>query len=101
MIGNLRIINYGDIMCVDILLIEGNRIKIDEISLIGESDLMKKEANKKCLKSKKINDINKIPSSIIVSGMQCIEGNGKGIVIIVGEYSQKVLIKYKKNLFLI
>lgn len=47
-------------MCVDILLIEGNRIKIDEISLIGESDLMKKEANKKCLKSKKINDINKI-----------------------------------------
>ena len=93
LVGDLIIINYGDIMCADILLIEGNGIKMDESSLTGESDLMKKETYEKCLKFKnknnKINDINKIPSPIILSGTQCIEGSGKGIVIAVGEYSQK------------
>ena len=93
LVGDLIIINYGDIMCADILLIEGNGIKMDESSLTGESDLMKKEPYEKCLefinKNNKIKDINKIPSPIILSGTQCIEGSGKGIVIAVGEYSQK------------
>ena len=98
LVGDLILINYGDIMCADILLIEGSDIKMDESSLTGESELMKKESYEKCLEKKeKIDKNNKninseVPSPIILSGTHCLEGAGKGIVIAVGEYSQKGII---------
>ena len=48
LVGDLIMINYGDIMAADILLIEGNGIKMDESALTGESDAMKKEKFDKC-----------------------------------------------------
>ena len=98
LVGDLILINYGDIMCADILLIDGD-LKMDESSLTGESELMKKESYEKCLEErdkfdKNNNNINsKIPSPIILSGTHCQEGAGKGIVIAVGEFSQKGIIR--------
>ena len=91
LVGDLIIINYGDIICADILLIDGNGIKMDESALTGESDLMRKESYEKCMKifENKNNKKNEIPSPLILSGTHCIEGAGKGIIIAVGEYSQK------------
>ena len=92
LVGDLIMINYGDIMAADVLLIEGNGIKMDESALTGESDAMKKEKYEKC---KELLDRGekKLPSPLILSGTNCIEGSGKGIVIAVGEHSQKGIIK--------
>ena len=92
LVGDLIIINYGEIMAADILLIEGNSIKMDESALTGESDAMKKETYERCEEILKENN-KKVPSPLILSGTNCIEGAGKGIVIAVGEYSQKGIIR--------
>jgi Ca2+ transporting ATPase len=49
LVGDLIVVNYGDIMAADLLLVEGNGIKIDESALTGESDAMKKEPYDKCI----------------------------------------------------
>ena len=92
LVGDLIMINYGDIMVADILLIEGNGIKMDESALTGESDAMKKEKFDKCNEMLKSGE-TKLPSPLILSGTNCIEGSGKGIVIAVGEHSQKGIIR--------
>ena len=91
LVGDLIHINYGDIMPADILLIEGNNIKFDESALTGESDNVGKEVLEKCLLEKK--EGKKPHSNLILSGTNCIEGNGKGIVIAVGDHSQKGIIR--------
>ena len=92
LVGDLIMVNYGDIMAADVLLIEGNGIKMDESALTGESDAMKKEKYEKC---KELLDSGekKLPSPLILSGTNCVEGSGKGIVIAVGEHSQKGIIR--------
>ena len=92
LVGDLIMVNYGDIMAADVLLIEGNGIKMDESALTGESDAMKKEKYEKC---KELQDSGetKLPSPLILSGTNCVEGSGKGIVIAVGEHSQKGIIR--------
>ena len=92
LVGDLIMINYGDIMAADILLIEGNGIKMDESALTGESDAMKKEKFEKCVELLKKGE-TKLPSPLILSGTNCIEGSGKGIVVAVGEHSQKGIIR--------
>ena len=92
LVGDLIKIYCGDILPADILLIEGNNIKIDESSLTGESDELKKKSYEKCLEE--IESGNKKPSSnILLCGTKVIEGNGSGIVIAIGEYSQKGIIR--------
>ena len=92
LVGDLIMINYGDIMPADILLIEGNGIKMDESALTGESDSMKKEKFDRCYELYKSGE-KKLPSPLILSGTNCVEGGGKGIVIAVGEHSQKGIIR--------
>ena len=92
LVGDLIMINYGDIMPADILLIEGNGIKMDESALTGESNLVKKEKYEKCIELLKQGE-KQIPSPLILSGTYCVGGSGKGIVIAVGQHSQKGVIK--------
>ena len=94
LVGDLILINYGDIMCADIILVKGHEIKMDESALTGRTDAMKKMPYNICLEeNNKIKDKEKIPSPLILSGTNCIEGSGKGIVLAVGEYSQKGIIR--------
>ena len=92
LVGDLIMVNYGDIMAADVLLIEGNGIKMDESALTGESDAMKKEKFDRCIELRNAGE-TKLPSPLILSGTNCIEGSGKGIVIAVGEHSQKGIIR--------
>ena len=92
LVGDLIMINYGDIIPADVLLIEGNGIKMDESALTGESDAMKKECYERCIDIMNKGE-GKVPSPLILSGTFCIEGSGKGIVIAVGEHSQKGIIR--------
>ena len=92
LVGDLILINYGDIIPADILLIEGNGIKMEETVLTGESYPVKKEIFQKCEEIKKRGEKN-IPSPLIMSGTHCVEGSGKGIVLCVGEHSIKSIFR--------
>jgi Ca2+ transporting ATPase len=92
LVGDLIMVNYGDIMAADLLLIEGNGVKMDESALTGESDPMKKEPYHKCIEMLD-NGETKLPSPLILSGTNCIEGSGKAIVLAVGDHSQKGIIR--------
>ena len=60
---------------------------MDESSLTGESHLMPKDSYENCIK---INNNNMTP--IILSGTDCIEGNGKAVIICVGEKRSKSFV---------
>ena len=94
LVGDLIAVNYGDIMAADCLLVEGNGIKMDESALTGESDAMKKEPYQRCMEIKSASKgKDKVPSPLILSGTNCIEGSGKAIVLAVGDHSQKGIIR--------
>ena len=94
LVGDLIAVNYGDIMAADCLLVEGNGIKMDESALTGESDAMKKEPYQRCIEILDAsNGKDKVPSPLILSGTNCIEGSGKAIVLAVGDHSQKGIIR--------
>ena len=93
LVGDLISIMVGDILPSDIILIEGNGIKMDESSLTGESDTLRKEPYEKCILMKDENNTSKIPSPLMLSGTNCVEGTGYGIVLAVGDHSQKGIIR--------
>ena len=92
LVGDLIKINYGEILPADMLMIEGNGIKIDESSLTGESNAMTKKPYEKC--KEEMEQGNNNPSSmILLSGTNVIEGAGTAIAIAIGQHSQKGIIR--------
>ena len=49
LVGDLIKVNYGEILPADMILIEGNGMKIDESSLTGESNSVSKKVFEECL----------------------------------------------------
>ena len=92
LVGDLIKINYGEILPADILLVEGDGIKVDESSLTGESIAVKKKIFEECKKEIK-NKIKNPSSNLLLCGTNVIEGTGYGIVIAIGDYSQRGIIK--------
>ena len=91
LVGDIVNVTYGDILPADMILIEGNGIKMDESSLTGESDTVKKEIYDKCIEEKE--NGKKPHSMLLLSGTNCVEGCGKALVIAVGDHSQKGIIR--------
>ena len=91
LVGDLIKINYGEILPADMLLVEGNGIKIDESSLTGESSPVSKKIFEKCREEYENKNKN-ISSNVLLSGTKIIEGSGNAVVIAIGEYSQKGII---------
>ncbi len=92
LVGDLIRINYGEILPADLLLVEGNGIKMDESALTGESDSVSKKTYEKCREELEAGK-NKPSSMVLLSGTNVIEGTGSAIVIAVGNYSQKGIIR--------
>ena len=82
LVGDIICISLGDVIPADLLIIESNGVKIDESSLTGESKSVSKESYEKCISKKGV-------APIILAGTDCIEGNGKAVVIGVGEKSTR------------
>ena len=93
LVGDLINIQVGDILPADLILVEGNGIQIDESSLTGESKPLKKETYEKCQELIDSKITSKIPSPLMLSGTNCVEGTGYAVVLAVGDHSQKGIIK--------
>ncbi|KAM4582389.1 plasma membrane calcium-transporting ATPase 2 isoform 10-T15 [Fundulus diaphanus] len=76
-VGDIAQIKYGDLLPADGVLIQGNDLKIDESSLTGESDHVKKAADK---------------DPMLLSGTHVMEGSGRMLVTAVGVNSQTGII---------
>ncbi|XP_051975928.1 plasma membrane calcium-transporting ATPase 1b isoform X1 [Xyrauchen texanus] len=76
-VGDIAQVKYGDLLPADGLLIQGNDVKIDESSLTGESDHVKKTLDK---------------DPMLLSGTHVMEGSGKMLVTAVGVNSQTGII---------
>ncbi|XP_056091762.1 plasma membrane calcium-transporting ATPase 1a isoform X1 [Rhinichthys klamathensis goyatoka] len=76
-VGDIAQIKYGDLLPADGVLIQGNDLKIDESSLTGESDHVKKSMEK---------------DPMLLSGTHVMEGSGKMVVTAVGVNSQTGII---------
>uniref|UniRef100_A0A8C2L4S0 Calcium-transporting ATPase n=1 Tax=Cyprinus carpio TaxID=7962 RepID=A0A8C2L4S0_CYPCA len=76
-VGDIAQIKYGDLLPADGVLIQGNDLKIDESSLTGESDHVKKSMEK---------------DPLLLSGTHVMEGSGKMVVSAVGVNSQTGII---------
>ncbi|XP_066117742.1 plasma membrane calcium-transporting ATPase 4 isoform X2 [Saccopteryx bilineata] len=76
-VGDIAQIKYGDLLPTDGVLIQGNDLKIDESSLTGESDLVKKSPER---------------DPMLLSGTHVMEGSGRMVVTAVGVNSQTGII---------
>ncbi|XP_014912927.1 plasma membrane calcium-transporting ATPase 1 isoform X6 [Poecilia latipinna] len=76
-VGDVAQVKYGDLLPADGVLIQGNDLKIDESSLTGESDQVKKSLDK---------------DPMLLSGTHVMEGSGKMLVTAVGVNSQTGII---------
>ncbi|XP_071193036.1 plasma membrane calcium-transporting ATPase 2 isoform X6 [Salvelinus alpinus] len=76
-VGDIAQIKYGDLLPADGVLIQGNDLKIDESSLTGESDHVKKAADR---------------DPMLLSGTHVMEGSGRMLVTAVGVNSQTGII---------
>ncbi|KAF4079868.1 hypothetical protein AMELA_G00183240 [Ameiurus melas] len=76
-VGDIAQIKYGDLLPADGVLIQGNDLKIDESSLTGESDHVKKLLDK---------------DPMLLSGTHVMEGSGKMVVTAIGVNSQTGII---------
>uniref|UniRef100_A0A671T2I8 Calcium-transporting ATPase n=1 Tax=Sinocyclocheilus anshuiensis TaxID=1608454 RepID=A0A671T2I8_9TELE len=76
-VGDIAQVKYGDLLPADGVLIQSNVLKIDESSLTGESDHVKKTVDK---------------DPMLLSGTHVMEGSGKMLVTAVGVNSQTGII---------
>ncbi|XP_073675730.1 plasma membrane calcium-transporting ATPase 3a isoform X4 [Garra rufa] len=76
-VGDIAQVKYGDLLPADGILIQGNDLKIDESSLTGESDHVRKSSDK---------------DPMLLSGTHVMEGSGKMLVTAVGVNSQTGII---------
>ncbi|XP_029288897.1 plasma membrane calcium-transporting ATPase 4 isoform X2 [Cottoperca gobio] len=76
-VGDIAQVKYGDLLPTDGVLIQANDLKIDESSLTGESDHVKKSVDK---------------DPMLLSGTHVMEGSGKMLVTAVGVNSQTGII---------
>nr|XP_056703531.1 plasma membrane calcium-transporting ATPase 1 isoform X4 [Euleptes europaea] len=76
-VGDIAQVKYGDLLPADGVLIQGNDLKIDESSLTGESDLVKKTLDR---------------DPMLLSGTHVMEGSGRMVVTAVGINSQTGII---------
>ncbi|XP_004913960.1 plasma membrane calcium-transporting ATPase 2 isoform X10 [Xenopus tropicalis] len=76
-VGDIAQVKYGDLLPTDGIFIQGNDLKIDESSLTGESDQVRKSVDK---------------DPMLLSGTHVMEGSGRMLVTAVGVNSQTGII---------
>uniref|UniRef100_A0AC34FP68 Calcium-transporting ATPase n=1 Tax=Panagrolaimus sp. ES5 TaxID=591445 RepID=A0AC34FP68_9BILA len=76
-VGDIARVKYGDLLPADGVVIQSNDLKLDESSLTGESDLIRKSPD---------------TDPILLSGTHAMEGSGRMLITAVGVNSQTGII---------
>ncbi|XP_052285591.1 plasma membrane calcium-transporting ATPase 2-like isoform X3 [Dreissena polymorpha] len=76
-VGDICLVKYGDLLPADGVIIQSNDLKVDESSLTGESDHVKKSVDR---------------DPMLLSGTHVMEGSGKMLTTAVGVNSQTGII---------
>ncbi|XP_029292014.1 plasma membrane calcium-transporting ATPase 3b isoform X2 [Cottoperca gobio] len=76
-VGDMAQVKYGDLLPADGILVQGNDLQLDESSLTGESDHVRKSVDK---------------DPMLLSGTHVMEGSGRMLVTAVGVNSQTGII---------
>ncbi|KZS02108.1 Calcium-transporting ATPase, partial [Daphnia magna] len=76
-VGDICQVKYGDLLPADGILIQSNDLKVDESSLTGESDHVKK---------------SELTDPMLLSGTHVMEGSGRMLITAVGINSQARII---------
>lgn len=76
-VGDLCLIKYGDLVPADGIVVHASDLKVDESSLTGETDLIRK---------------NTSDSITLLSGTHIMEGSGHFLILAVGVHSQSGII---------
>ena len=87
LVGDKCKIDLGMIIPADGILITSSNLRVDESSLTGESDLMRKETLENCIKNKEKYKDKKFPSPLVFSGTTVKEGSAWMLVLAVGKNS--------------
>ncbi|THX83472.1 calcium-translocating P-type ATPase [Aureobasidium pullulans] len=82
--GDVLLLEPGDMVPVDGVLIEGHGIKCDESSATGESDIIKKSASEEVWRAMEAQEPLKKLDPFILSGAKITEGVGKFLVVATG-----------------
>ena len=86
-VGDVMILDQGDVIPVDGIFIDGYNVSCDESSATGESDLMKKTPALEVWKAIQENRELKKMDPFILSGAKVSEGVGSFLVTAVGIHS--------------
>ncbi|GMR34383.1 hypothetical protein PMAYCL1PPCAC_04578, partial [Pristionchus mayeri] len=76
-VGDIARVKYGDLLPADGVLIQSNDLKIDESAMTGESDLIRKSADR---------------DPMLLSGTHAMEGSGRFLITAVGVNSRTGII---------
>ena len=76
-VGDLMMVKYGDLLAADGLVVQASELSMDESSLTGESNMVKKNVEE---------------DPLVMAGTKVMEGSGKVLVLAVGLNSQSGLI---------
>ena len=99
-VGDIMHLKYGMEIPVDGIVLQCNQLTTNEAAMTGESDERRKETFETCMQRKreknaegfdKTNvdkaDAHSLPSPLILSGTAVASGEGKMIVVMVGDFS--------------
>lgn len=84
LVGDIVLLEPGDIIPVDGIFIEGHNLKCDESSATGESDLLKKTPASEVFTAMSNNESTKKMDPFILSGSKINEGVGRFVTTAVG-----------------
>lgn len=86
-VGDIVLVEPGDILAVDGVTLESNDIECDESSVTGESDTMRKVAAAEAMKTLRETGRTKKADCIMISGAKVLRGTGRYVVTAVGSES--------------
>ena len=85
--GDVLLVEPGDILPVDGILITGHGVKCDESSATGESDIIKKTASDEVYRAMESHENLKKMDPLMISGGKVTEGYGRLLVTATGVHS--------------
>jgi len=87
LVGDIALLEPGEIVPVDGIFLDGEKVKCDESAATGETDAIDKRSFSKVIAMRDDGSLTHETDCFILSGSKIQDGNGRYVVIAVGEKS--------------